>query len=537
MPGILVVDDLPVIRTGIIQILTQYHFPLQPYLEAADGQQALQMARTQRPEIILMDIKMPVMDGLQAARQIRAEMPDVKVVMLTAYNEFSYIQKAMKLGTRDYLLKPVRPAKLVELLEEIQKEINEERRSLRTIEIVKDSLQKTLPLFEATLVENLIRGAHPEGATTDESLAFLGKRLVQPAVIVAKIDGYDAFAQGKPPQELQQIYLAMVEIFRRLLPEPLHALVGYSKPGRVIAVLSCDGALPDASALRALADRMRLAIRAEQPFTVTIGVGSIYTDWEAIPLSYAEANLARRYQSHSGGDKVVHIDDTAALGIDRSSETAYRIQHEQDLMSSLQANDQARALKLTNEVVDYLTRRFRDNLEGFRYSCGELVTLMAWAVIGSGIDQSAVLTISHDQVLTLNSQTNMQEIRTWTNNCLAEFLAVLQGQTQKKDAVSQAVEYLRANYQRADISLQDVADAVCLSKSYLAAQFREMLGVSYVKYLTQLRIDEARRLLRTTDLSIAAIAEKVGYPNLTNFYRHFQNLEGKTPSAYRQLEA
>lgn len=537
MPGILVVDDLPVIRAGILHILEQHQVPLQPFLEAADGKDAVQMARQHKPDIILMDIKMPNLDGLQAATLIRAEHSDVKIVMLTAYNEFSYIQKALKLGTRDYLLKPVRPTRLIELLEEIQKEINEERRNLRTIEMVKDSLQKTLPVIEANLVENLIRGTNPDGASTEESLAFLGKRLTRPAVIVAKIDGYENFAQGKSTQQLQKIYLSMVEIIRRLLPKPQQALVGYSTPGRVIAIVSCEQHLATVEQLCALADQIRQALKMEMPLTVTIGIGNMYSDWEAITLSYAEANLARRYQSHQKGDTIVHINDVSAVSIDRNDETSYRIQHEQDLIDSIQNNDQQRAIKLANEIVDYLTRRFRENPEGFKYSCAELVTLIGWAVINSGTDQRTVLKISHNQVLNLDAQKGMQEVRTWTMNSLAEYMAVLQVQVQKKDAVSQAVEYLHANYQRADISLQDVADAVCLSQSYLGAQFKESLGVSYVKYLTLLRIEEAKRLLRTTDLSISAISQKVGYPNVTNFYRHFQRLEGKTPTAYRQLES
>jgi two-component system response regulator YesN len=536
MPGILIVDDFPVIRSGILNILTQNQISIEPYLEAADGYAAVQMARQYKPDIILMDIKMPNLDGLQATTLIRSEQQDVKVVMLTAYNEFSYIQKALKLGARDYLLKPVRPGRLIELLEEIQSEIYEERRNQRTIEMVKDSLQKTLPVIEANLVENLIRGTNPDGATTEESLAFLGKRLSHPAVIVAKIDGYEAFAEGKSGQELQTIYLMMLEIIRRKLPRPQQALVGYSKPGRAIAILTCEPPLATVDQLCALADQIRQAIKEEMPTTVTIGIGNIYTDWEAIPLSYAEANLARRYQSHTGTDTIVHIRDVSVLSLDRNEETNYRIQHEQDLISSIQNNDQQRAMKLANEVVDYLTDRFKTNQEGFKYSCAELVTLVAWAVIASGIDQRNVLKISHNQVMNLDAQKTMQEVRTWTVNSLAEFMAVLQVQTIKKDAISQAVEYLEANYQRADISLQEVADAVCLSPSYLGSMFRDSLGVSYVKYLTSLRIDEAKRLLRMTDLSIVYIAQKVGYPNVTNFYRHFQRMEGKTPTTYRQLE-
>lgn len=537
MPGVLIADDLPVIRSGIVHILEQYQVPMRPFIEATDGKDAVLKARQYKSDIILMDIKMPNLDGLQAAAQIRAEQQDAKIVMLTAYDEFSYIQKAMKLGSRDYLLKPVRPARLIELIEEIQKEIREERRNLRTIELVKDSLQKTLPVIETNLVENLIRGTNPDGATAEESLAFLGKRLSQPAVMVAKMDNYEEFAQGKSASQMQAIYLSLVETVRRQLPNPQQALVGYSKPGRIIAILSCDQSLASVGQICALADRIRQAVKRETAYTVTIGIGNRYSDWEAIPLSYAEANLARRYQSYHEGNKVIHIDHTSAVIIDRNDETAYRIQHEQDIITSIQSNDQQRAIKLVNEVVDYLTQRFKSNPEGFKYSCAELVTLVAWAVIGSGVDQRTVLNISHNQVMNLDEQKSMLEVRTWTMNSLAEYLAVLQTQSSdKKDAVSQAIDYIRANYSRDDISLQEVAEAVNLSQSYLGAQLKERLGVGYIKYLTDLRIEEAKRLLRLTDLSILYIAQKVGYPNVTNFYRHFQRLVGSTPTAYREKE-
>ena len=118
------------------------------------------------------------------------------------------------------MLKPIRPAKLIGLLEEIRKEIHEERRDLRTIEMVKDSLQKTLPVIEANLVETLIRGTNAEGVTTEESLAFLGKRLSRPAVLVGKLDDYDNIAQEKSAAQLQKIYLSLVDIVRQALPAP-----------------------------------------------------------------------------------------------------------------------------------------------------------------------------------------------------------------------------------------------------------------------------------------------------------------------------
>ncbi|MCB8968259.1 MAG: response regulator [Ardenticatenaceae bacterium] len=128
MAGILIVDDTPVIRSTLLNILGKQETGFTQTWEAANGEEAVQLARTHKPDIIIMDIKMPILTGLQAASIIRQEHPDIKIVMLTAYNEFTYVQKALKLGVRDYLLKPVRPNKLLELLTEIRHEIEEERR-------------------------------------------------------------------------------------------------------------------------------------------------------------------------------------------------------------------------------------------------------------------------------------------------------------------------------------------------------------------------------------------------------------------------
>jgi len=148
VPGILIVDDMPLIRSTLVRILAQHEELFAPVLEATNGDEAVAISRAHEPDVVLMDIKMPGLTGLQALEVIRRERPGTKVVMLTAYNEFAYVQKALKLGAHDYILKPVRPERLLELLQEIKLEIEKERREQRTVGMVKDSLQKTLPVIE-----------------------------------------------------------------------------------------------------------------------------------------------------------------------------------------------------------------------------------------------------------------------------------------------------------------------------------------------------------------------------------------------------
>ncbi len=534
MPGILIVDDMPVIRSGIKRVLDESALGFSPVWEAADGQEAVDLARRHQPDLILMDIKMPNLTGLQATAQIKAELPAVKVVMLTAHNEFSYVQKALKLGARDYLLKPVRSTRLVELLQEIAREIQQDKSELRTIEIVKGSLRKSLPVIETSLVDNLVRGTSPESASVEEALGFLGKRLENPAVVVCRIDHFDDVTIGKTPAELQQLYAELVETVRAELPEPHRTLVGYNNPGRVVAVVSCDAARTSYESLMALGEQFRSAVCRHFPFTVTVGIGNAYKDWMAMPFSYAEANLARRYQHVFSRNTVIHIRDVQALTDEAKGARPYRVQLEQELVRCVRDNQQARAAELINEIVDVLSGSTGEATDVLRNHCAEVVTLVSWAVIGTGTDERTALEVLHNQVHNLPAWKTVPELRAWTINSLAELMAIVPSRSRNADVIQRAVAYLQAHYQESEISLQDVANAVNLSASYLGSMFKSALGVSYVKYLTQLRIEEAKRLLRTTDSSITAIAEQVGYPNVTNFYRHFQRGTRLTPAAFRQ---
>ncbi len=481
MAGLLVADDAPIIRSTIARVVAREKTGLYPIVEAGNGQEAVELARRIRPDIVLMDIKMPGLDGLQATAIIREELPATKVIILTAYDEFPYVQKALKLGAADFLLKPVRPAKLMEVLTEVYAQIQRERHQSEEAAETKTYLQKTLPLLETSLVDQLVHGRSPGRDAVAASLKQLGKTLTWPAVIVAEVANYDAADQH-----------SLTNPFAGLAPSNLDRsgafLVGYSSPGRVIVIVSTDHHLAAASQLRQLGATLQQALEAKLDGLVVVGIGHRHADIEAIPISYAEASLACRHYDAGTGSKVIHIEDIDDIN-DRKR-LAYPVQLERDILQRLRQGDLEACNGLLNQMLDHLTYQFRQKPEIMHSRLTELVALIARTIIWMGAAGPEVL---------------------------------------------QAIDYIHQHQSQPDISLNDVAVAVNLSPSYLAHLLKDRVGLSYKSYLISLRMESAKHLLRTTDMTISSVAEEVGYQNTSNFYRLFQRETGRTPAAFRRL--
>lgn len=172
MIKILIVDDEQIERDGMQAILRKV-FPELQIEQAKNGMQAVELSATYQPDLILMDIKMPEMSGLEAIQLIAKEHPDMKFVMVTAYDHFDYAQAAIKLGVKDYILKPSKASEIAATVRKVLDEIAEERRLAETTLRQQDALKKILPVVEADLVTQLLFD-HVHEVHVNESLEFLG---------------------------------------------------------------------------------------------------------------------------------------------------------------------------------------------------------------------------------------------------------------------------------------------------------------------------------------------------------------------------
>jgi two-component system response regulator YesN len=534
MPGLLVVDDTALIRSTIIKIIARENVDISPVVEAENGEEAVRVAQQHQPDIVFMDIKMPGMNGLQATALIRKALPQTKVVMLTAYDEFSYVQEALKLGAVDYLLKPVRPDKLVEVLVTIQAKIRQEQEQNLAVQKTQHRLEEALPLIEANLVDNLIYRQTPDEYKIEKTLQQLNKTVTMPVVMVIGIDDFDKLIKRQSPERIQEQYTLIAALVRKIMQEKTTALIGQWQLGQLIVILSTEARLNLARALKTLGEEVRQRVIHDLHLNVTVSFGGQCDSLEAIAVSYAEARMTQRQAKND--EVVVHIDDAGDLNYPQGHR--YPLAMEKELLDQVRLKEEEVCLGLMNELVDDLVYKYKDAPHILYSYFAELLTLLSRTVIEMGASAPEVFDLSHRYMAVLFTSPSPAQLRAWALNGLSEMLSTVEAKPlhPNKDAVQLAIEHIHQSYQNPDISLRDVAREVGLSSSHLGYLLKDRVGMSYSQYLTSLRVKYAKKLLRTTSMTVSAIAEAVGYPNPTNFYRIFQRETGQTPNAYRQAK-
>jgi len=304
---ILVADDEPIERTALRVLVQRYVPGVTVVGEAGSGRQAVELAESLRPDVVLMDITMPGLSGLEALREIRERRLPVKCLMISAYDHFHYAQEALRLGAVDYLLKPVKQDQMVEVLERLAREIAAERQRRQDELVRKEHLRQLRPLAEAELVALLEQGQANSRAY--DLLDMLGLRLEAGLCMVVGL-GASSISAGLDGPDKAVTVIDALQQFAQIAPSLCTCAVGSRSDDRLTVMVELNVA-DDEYQCRVwsmeLARRLRDRVKELTGVRLRIGIGEPYAGREMLARSYVEAMAAFRFEGVS--EKVVHFGD------------------------------------------------------------------------------------------------------------------------------------------------------------------------------------------------------------------------------------
>lgn len=517
---VLLVDDEEDIREGISRKMDWLRLGFSLVGEAANGQDALELAESLRPDVILTDIKMPFMDGLELCRILTDRLPAARFVVFSGFDAFEYAKQAIQMNVVEYILKPINADELSAVLRRLKDQLDRERAERRNVELLRSRYTENLPVLRELFYANLLDG-HIEPGTERERAVRLDIDLQgeEWAVGLAYIgsDRRDALST-----------LSVQKLLEESLTADRCRLTLYNDWVAVIVSLTESFTIYD---LIRVLDRVCTLAASYLGLTLTVGVGAPCKELSGMARSAAEARTALEYRSMVGRGQVIYIGDLEPNGgqvltfeeaDERTLTAAVRLGSEQEVRDA--------AAALAGKI-----REANPSAGQYNLFLMELVTHLMKMTRRSGVGVEEVFGTGFSLPIQDSALPSLEELEGW---CAERYLRlhtlIRRRQTDSAgQTVEAAKEYIRQHYAESDLSVEKLCAYLHLSSTYFSTLFKRETGTSFTAYVTTVRMEAAAEAIRGTEEKTYLIAQRCGYEDPNYFSYVFKRHFGVTPTKYR----
>jgi len=514
---LLICENEPLEREFLIQVTKESGLPVEVIGEAENGFEAISCAAENAPDVIFMDIRMPGMTGLEAAAKIKEQFPNVKIVIITAYDEFDYAKEALRIGALEYLLKPVRPEELVTVLKKIIDGLEKEREKALKEQELKKSIKKMKKFFQAGFLAGLLLGVFDDKELLASQADLLGLKQIPKGLLVIVPD-VEVSSGGE--LSCYEVYQLVEELFSTYRDESIVVFLGE----QVVVGVN------DQQDLKELAEKIRLAAEQRLDYTVTIGIGEA-VDGDLHQLFKNIRFSTRLTKFFLGGNRIVSQKEATAL---LRTTTSYSFEKEEELLEQVRLGKKKEALAVLDELLQEMLAVSRGSLAYCQMQMAEVLVLVYRTAKYAGFIEKKDFHLQYSYLQKLGRCQSVAALRKWCQDLLDELLGSTEEGKTAQEAVRKVMKYIRDNYAK-ELSLQKIAQQIYLSPDYFSRVFKKEAGCTFAEYLTRVRLEAAKQLLANPYLSVSEVAQRVGYHDPNYFSRVFRKAVGLSPSEYRRV--
>ncbi|MDF2960397.1 MAG: AraC family transcriptional regulator [Paenibacillus sp.] len=530
---VLLVDDKESVVQGIRKHVPWDTLGVSQVKIALDGAEALHIDKEFQADLIITDIKMPNLNGIELMDKLRSDKRLVRFIVLSGYDEFDYAKQAISLGASEYVLKPV---DIKELTGIIEKELREVRSQLELEEQRQQFQRKmrvSLPALRQQYLTEMVMFHDHRLPRLKEKWEF-AEIPVNPAnlvLLVIAIDGFMDISQ-QPVEEVELTRFIVENIIGDCLSSWGNGIAFYSEWGRLTLLVNYDRSCSEKEVKHQLlqfAEYCRTAVECNSHITVTVGLSSLCPDLKELPEGYRQASEAIEHVYFFGSNQIVHYEDLSGYRLRRS---AYPAPEEQELVALVRRGQTDELARAVEHFFEALHGKEGTPLD-IRLSSIQLIAVLYRLLHDSGMDDR----LSEDFRATWQAafeDTSLAELKAHILEICTEAAqqVKLWIKAGTKNIVEQARQYVEEHLQSV-ITLPAVADYVGVSPNYLSSLFKKETGITFVEFITDKKLSQAKEWLINPEMPIYEIAERLGYNDRRYFREIFKKKVGKTPSEYR----
>lgn len=541
MLKIFLAEDEVIVRETIKRMIPWENLGFELVGEAADGEMALPLLLRQKPDLLITDIKMPFMDGLTLAKVAKKEIPGLKVVILSGYDDFNYAKQAINIGVEDYLLKPITKNALIERLTEIRSRYEHEKTQKEYYEKFHREMQAYEKNSSRDFFEALVRGSMDMMEIYRRS-EKLGLDIVAEAynVLIFTMNCEEDFSgqrEGYSEWEAESL-----ELLEEFFSENTSAMLFRCNIFSYGVLIKGQKETIEENTRSCVSEIQRIFDRKEQKRQWFVAAGEPVERLSQIQKSYYSASRAFS-QRYLYDENILYYDEMASMEKKNVTEDDSTYLQKVDVNALnpaiLQKFLSNGLLEETeNFVKDYFCAIGQEPLESLVFR--NYVTLNVRFSVMSflkeiGCDTRTLEQEDTEDVLSESSK-SLENAIAYAEKIISQAIALRDQNSGNKNRsiLKTAVDFIDSHYMEEDMSLNKAANAANVSANHFSALFSQNMGQTFIEYLTNLRMNKAKEYLRCTSMRSSEIAGEIGYKDAHYFSYLFKKTQGMTPSDYRK---
>ena len=533
MYKILLVDDEILVRDAIRENIDWKGMDCELVGDCENGQQAAEFVKEHEVDIVLTDICMPYMDGMELSHFLHDNYPDIIIVIFSGFGEFEYAKKAIQYNVSEYMLKPVTAMELTKVIEKMKEKVDAQKKEKNKMQVLmRDSqgYKKNANMIRSKTIEALVNCSRDVNESLEEQKKMgISMEASSYRVAVFDMDLYSDLYQIDTEKRQESALMAFVlyNVSDEIVNARKAGVTYQEGSSRVSVIFMGSKSKECAAVIRETCQEIKDKVKEVIGIEVSMGIGSWVRSPGELIFSHRTAEKAIQKRYLLGGNLLIDMEE---------DETDQSISI-QDYLEQLKNAIKTGKKEAMDEILDKIENEIRGALVDKSYACVYLQQVIR--VIGNAVwsmvsDSSGIIVEREKLLKAVTEQKSFRAaadlVRAYAGKMFEDITCYNSSAGQRQ--ASLAMDYIRNHYMDTELSLNSICSYLNISTSYFSTIFKDITGETFVEALTRTRMEKAKELLENTTLKNYEIAEKVGFSDPHYFGISFKKMTGKTPTEY-----
>ncbi|MHB8062864.1 MAG: response regulator [Ruminiclostridium sp.] len=496
--------------------------------EANSGAEALDILQEHQPDIIVTDIQMLYMDGIELSKQVLQLYPHIKIVYLTAHQSFEYARQGLELGVCNYIVKPIKRTEIIKTIIQVKEQLNAERQLIQQHNLYKTEIDNSMDYLREKFLNELLLSTKVS-STLVQRLKFYG------VIIPADSENYQIAIIDKiyDEDEDEEAYLLDILRLKKLLSKYIENLSGvliFTDYYNRIVALNSDRSIKLANILQKyMRDLQNLGTISE--YKVSIGIGNVFGTLADVKYSYQQAADAIKLRVMYGNNNIISYDEMLVGSVKK--ELHYN--DVDNICFNIKMGLCEKCFKIIDEIFDIVKQSSKISISDVRIIAANIIMQIIKAISELGFELVDFFETNSMPFKYIMEIDNLPDIINYLKNYTQYVVEkIKQMRISKTSSLIKEIQiYLNQNYADSDISLVKTASKFFINQNFLCRIFKQETKVTFIECLTKIRMERAIELLAKTDLKQYEIAQLVGIPDPNYFGKCFKKFTGMTMIEYK----